>query len=117
MKVKAKFIGTNSLGYKKNSIYKFNIRAYGHTSIGRGSWSFYINNPANIDDGRLGFPEGQACEYSIDSFLRNWKVFDVFSEYNKLDSDGFERDMVYYKEIYNRLLQHTRDIKLEKLGI
>lgn len=116
MKVKAKFIGTNSLGYKKNSIYEFNIRTYGPGSI--GSKTFYINDSVNSDDnGLMDKYEGQACEYSIDSFLKNWKVFDIFSEYNKLDSDGFERDMVYYKEIYNRLIQHTRDSKLEKLGI
>jgi hypothetical protein len=56
MKIKAKFIGTDSLGYKHNQDYILNIREQGSMTIKRESG--------------LG-----VCKYnSLSAFLRNWNL-------------------------------------------
>ena len=56
MKIKAKFIGTSSLGYESNKIYNLELKEYKSMSVQRENGEGY-------------------CEYeSLSAFLRNWNL-------------------------------------------
>lgn len=71
VKVKARFIGTNSLGFINNIIYNIVLIDRKISDVGNPDNRIYRIEP--IDTNCVDAP--QACEYgSWTSFLRNWEL-------------------------------------------
>lgn len=93
IKVKAKFIGTTSLGYVSGNIYTISLRPQ--------LSSYWINHATTQS----------ICEYgSYNAFKRNWSIQYQDHDCVRGDISGPE-----FQEIRTQLHINTRNIKLNQL--
>ena len=95
-KVKAKFIGVNSLGFVNGNIYDLTMVSMPH--IGNGIIDISTNKP------RL------RCEYgSWEKFITNWQIL-------HFESMGGEHDAeAHHTKVNNGLKKSVRDYKISKV--
>lgn len=99
IKIKAKFIGRNSLGYVHNNVYDLDIIDSGFHMGGSQGSSITIRSSSG---------EG-ACQYSrIEMFFRNWEV----SSYHKSYMVGVDSENLLLEGV---LTSKMREFKLEKI--
>lgn len=93
IKVKAKFIGTTSLGYVSGIRYSISLKFIQH--------SYWINlNTIS-----------RPCEYnSYTAFKRNWEI-----QYQEHDCVKGDTSVPEFQEIHTQLLINERNFKLNQL--
>ncbi len=97
-KLKAKFIGQNSLGFINGRIYDLNLVSM--AKIGKGLIQISTNNKPRL-----------RCEYnSWELFIPNWQIL----SYEKIGDHEAE---VHHTKVNNGLKVAVRDNKLNELGI
>jgi hypothetical protein len=97
IKIRAKFIGSTSLGFRHNEIYCLNVDPGGH-----------INRRIRIID---TFNNGHACEYTrLEMFTKNW----VVTEYQTGYMVGWSKQEPFLT-LESEFTKIIRDYKLTKL--
>lgn len=95
-KIKAKFIGTSSIGFIHNNIYEMILIDLPH--IGKGLIQISIENP------RL------RCEYSNwESFIPNWKIL----HYENMTGDHDAE--IHHTKVNSGLKMEVRNNKISKV--
>jgi hypothetical protein len=103
-KVKAKFIGTNSLGFISGITYEMILINQPHIGSGRIEITTNRHNNFSKIQKRL------RCEYvSWESFIPNWEIlnFESMSGENEVES--------HHAKVNNGLKQSVRDYKISKI--
>jgi len=97
-KIKAKFIGVNSLGFINGRIYEMILISMPH--IGKGMIEIATEN----------HKPKLRCEYgSWEKFILNWEILHYDNMNNKPDAE------VHHIKVNNGLKQSVRDSKINKV--
>jgi hypothetical protein len=101
--IKAKFIGSDSLGFKHGYDYDLHIRPI----------QLVANDVNAMSIQPFPLNKAQACEYqSWNSFTKNWKVTDV----NEADlAEGVKIFKSTYHSIFENLKSEIRNLKIIRI--